>query len=568
MSQGIPVAHIAERDLLKCPPDVPLVEAARRMCEAHCSSVVVHGDGVALGIWTERDAVDVDFSHPEIFDIPISEVMSKPIMAVPGSLPVGEVGIRFDEEGIRHFLVTDDDGDILGIVSQTDVILHQGVEHFLYLRDVGTAMRRPLVSIPGDASLNDAAERMRVAGRDAALVKGGDGAEPGIITQRDLVHLIAQRKAPLAVSEVASRPLVTVSHATTLIFARNLLVREQIRHVAVLGDGDEIVGLLSFADIMRCIQTEYANRLEQLVRQREEELERSVENLHLARKVIDASPDAVMILSADGHIETVTPAFAAITGFEAGEVVGKRPSICTSGRHPPDFYEKIWNTVNTVGYWQGEVWNCRKGGDVYAEWLSVSVIRDDTGAVHRYAATFRDITARKEHLRNLAYYDPLTGLPNRILFNDRLLVAMARAHRHDARLAILYLDLDGFKPINDAHGHPIGDKVLQEIGSRLSECIRDADSVARLHGDEFSVLLPEITHRDDVGALAQRILDHLAVPITAVEEAFRLSASIGIAVYPDHGDTPDTLMARADEAMYRAKGAGRNRYHLYAEGTA
>ena len=567
MSQDVPVAHIAQRDLLKCPPDVSLVEAARRMREARCSSVVIHDGADALGIWTERDAVDVDFSRPDVFDTPISDVMSKPVKSVTANVPVADVGLMFDQEGVRHFLVTDGDGDILGIVSQTDVILHNGVEHFLYLRDVGAALEEPLASIPGTASVNEAAETMRAANQDAALVMSANGGGPGIITQRDLVRLIAERNAPGAVWEAASRPVVTVSRATTLIYARDLLVRERIRHLAVKDETDAFVGLLSFADIMRCIQREYADRLEQALREREAELEHSLERLDLAQKVIESSPDAVMILTADGLIETINPAFTHVTGFNPEEAVGKRPSICSSGRHPPEFYENIWDAVNTNGFWEGEVWNCRKGGQVYAEWLSVSVIRDADGDVHRYAASFRDITARKEaeeHLRNLAYYDTLTGLPNRSLFNDRLLMAVAHAHRQDTQLAVLYLDLDDFKPINDAHGHQMGDKVLQEISARLADCTRDEDSVARLHGDEFTVLLSNISHRDDTLVLAERILDHLSAPVSVVDKEFQLSARVGIAVYPDHGDTPDALIACADKAMYKAKGSGRNRYSLFA----
>lgn len=567
MSRDIPVAHIVRPDLLQCGPTVSLVEAASRMREARCSSVVVTVEGRPVGIWTERDALELNFADLASFDLPIASVMSSPVRTIIGRTSTREVGVRFKEEGLRHYLVVDDDGMVLGMVSQTDIILNQGIEHFLYLRDVNAAMSGLFVTVPAKATLNEAVARMRSAASDAALVQDNGTLGPGIITERDLVRLIAERRTVETVGEVASRPLVTVSAATTLLFARDLLTKEGIRHVGVVDGRGQVVGLLSFSDILQSIQYEYLHQLESMLKERREALELSERHLNLAQKVIEATPDGVMIVTPEGIIEEVNPAFTRVTGYSAEEAVGRKPSLLSSGRHDQAFYRGLWDSLHATGYWQGEIWNRRKGGEIYAEWLTISVIRDADGAIHRYAATFSDITARKEaeeHVRNLAYYDTLTGLPNRSLFNDRLLMAIANAHRHGERLAVMFLDLDGFKPVNDTFGHLMGDKVLQEVGSRLAGCVREGDSVARQGGDEFTVLLPDVARREDALALAERILDHVVEPLSIEGRRIELTASIGIAIYPDDGAVADVLLQRADQAMYRVKREGRNGCRLFS----
>lgn len=566
-SSDVAVERIANTQVLTCPGIVTLRAAAHRMQEARCSSIVVTEAGRPVGIWTERDALRIDFSEPGALEAPIADAMSTPIKTVNGKTSVGKVGVRFKEEGVRHLLVVNDAGETVGIVTQTDIILNQGVEHFLYMRDVASALTRPLVTVSGHLSLNETAARMREAGVDAAVVTGPGDEEPGIVTERDLVRLVANRSIPNRIGDVANRPLLTVAHDSSLLAARDLLERQHVRHLGITGEGEILVGLLSFSDILQSVQYEYVHQLESALRERDTALRRSEKNLMLAHKVIEASLDGIMLVNAAGLIEMVNPAFTTLTGYDAHEVIGRNPRLLSSGRHDKDFYRTLWIALTEHGHWQGEIWNRRKNGEVYPEWMTITAIYDDEGKIHRYAAIFTDITERKkaeERIKNLAYFDVLTGLPNRRLFLDRLAVAMANAHRHDHRMAVMLLDLDMFKRINDTLGHSAGDRLLETVAQRLITAIREGDTAARLGGDEFTVLLPEIDHVDDAVRLARRIIEEIKQPLEVEGNEMFVTTSIGVAVYPDDGSTAEGLLKNADTAMYRAKDLGRNSYQLYS----
>ncbi|CAA7612547.1 conserved hypothetical protein [Magnetospirillum sp. LM-5] len=559
--------RIANREILSCMPETPIVEAARQMASLRCSSIVIVENGLPVGIWTERDALAIDFTNPASVRRPISTVMSKPIKTIHASTSVGDAGVRFQMEGVRHFVVIDDAGHPVGVVTQSDVILRHGVEHFLVLRNVASAIKRPMVMIGDQAPLTEAVAEMRAGQVDAAVVMGERGEAPGIITERDVVRIIASGgEVPARVGLIASRPLISMNKNDSLLAARNMLEERHIRHLAVTDDDGTLIGLLSFSDILATLQYEYVQRLDEALRERDEALLKSRKDLHLARKVIEASLDGIIICSPQGLIEFVNPSFTLLTGYAYDEVIGKNPSLLKSGRHDETFYRAMWDTLAAEGVWQGEVWNRRKTGEIYPEWLTINVIRDEDGRITQYAAVFSDITERKrteERIKNLAYFDVLTGLPNRRLFTDRLQIAIANAHRHDHQLAIMFLDLDLFKRINDSLGHGIGDRVLVETANRLSHCVREGDTVARLGGDEFVVLLPEIDHIEDAAKLAERIIAHVKMPFQVTDHELYVTTSIGIAVYPDDGTTAETLIKNADTAMYRAKDLGRNAFQLY-----
>ncbi|MGE5547028.1 MAG: EAL domain-containing protein [Solirubrobacterales bacterium] len=567
MASDQAIERIIQREVLTCTGDTTVLEAARQMAAARCSSIVVVDGKLPVGIWTERDALAIDPGDPESFKRPISAVMSAPVKTLHASTPIGDAGLRFQMDGVRHFIVVDDAGHHLGIISQSDVILRHGVEHFLVLRNVSSALTRPMVAIPAQSSLKDAMAQMKAARADAAVVMGEMGEDPGIVTERDIVRIIASGEAhPPCIGELASRPLITVQEGDSLLSTRNLLEERNIRHVGVVDANGRLKGLLSFSDILSTLQYEYVQRLDEALRERDEALLRSRKDLHLARKVIEASLDGIMICTPDGLIEFVNPAFTLLTGYAPEDVLGKRPNLLKSGKHDDRFYKKMWEKLERNDVWQGEIWNRRKNGDIYPEWLTINVIRDEAGRITQYAAIFTDISERKkteERIRNLAYFDVLTGLPNRRLFTDRLQVAIANAHRHASRLAIMFLDLDLFKRINDTLGHGVGDRVLVETSKRLANVLREGDTVARLGGDEFVILLPELEHIEDAGKLAERVIDQVKQPFMVDDHELYVTTSVGIAVYPDDGTTHETLIKNADTAMYRAKDLGRNSYQLY-----
>jgi diguanylate cyclase (GGDEF)-like protein/PAS domain S-box-containing protein len=294
---------------------------------------------------------------------------------------------------------------------------------------------------------------------------------------------------------------------------------------------------------------------------------RADEDLRLADRVFNSTLEGVMVTDAKGAILTVNPAFETITGYSKNEVLGGNPRILKSGRHGAEFYRDIWRSVNATGQWRGELWNRRKCGELYPQWLTISVVRDSDEQITHYVAVFSDISSLKvaqERIDFLAYHDSLTRLPNRILLRDRLEHALMRARREGATLALLFFDLDRFKSVNDTLGHTVGDELLIDVGTRVSSLIRASDTLARLGGDEFVLLLEDETDVRQVTTVARKILDIFSTPRTVGGHALTVTASIGIARYPDDGDDADTLLKHADLAMYEAKSQGRNNYQFFS----
>jgi diguanylate cyclase (GGDEF)-like protein/PAS domain S-box-containing protein len=290
------------------------------------------------------------------------------------------------------------------------------------------------------------------------------------------------------------------------------------------------------------------------------------DEMRLSSLVFQNSSEGMTVTDADGTIISVNPAFTALTGYSLSEVIGQNPRLLKSGRHDEAFYRTMWSQLETTGRWQGEIWNKRKNGEVYAERLTINTIFDAGGKPHRHVALFSDITEKKhseELIWRQANFDSLTGLPNRRMFHDRLDQELKKARRSFVPLALMFLDLDEFKGINDTLGHDMGDELLKEVTRRLHVCVREADTVARLGGDEFTVILTNLTDAHGVERVAKGILRELAEPFNLGGTTIRITASIGITVYPDDGTTFDELMKNADQAMYAAKNQGRNRYHYF-----
>jgi diguanylate cyclase (GGDEF)-like protein/PAS domain S-box-containing protein len=297
------------------------------------------------------------------------------------------------------------------------------------------------------------------------------------------------------------------------------------------------------------------------------ELKRSQQRLRQAAKVFESTSEGVMITASDQRIVAANQAFTRITGYTEDEVIGKNPKVLRSGRHGEDFYRGIWESVDTLGRWQGEIWNRRKDGAEYPEWLNISEVRDEAGAIVNYIGVFADITSIKEAQDKFAYaahHDALTGLPNRVLFHDRLEQVLSRARRHGESVALLFVDLDRFKMVNDTLGHEAGDLLLQEVAQRLVGCMREEDTVARMGGDEFVVIQQGITQPSEAGLLATRLLRQVGQPLTLAGHDMVVGLSIGISLYPQDGEDVSALLKNADAAMYRAKELGRNGYQYYS----
>ncbi|MBF0219188.1 MAG: EAL domain-containing protein [Gammaproteobacteria bacterium] len=296
------------------------------------------------------------------------------------------------------------------------------------------------------------------------------------------------------------------------------------------------------------------------------ESEQARSKLLLAASVFTHSQNGIVITDARNVIIDCNPAFSRITGYSCEEVIGHTPKLLASGRQGRKFYTRMWNSLKENHFWHGEIWNRRKDGEFYAELLAISAVHDNTGKLQNYIGLFSDISHMKEHqaeLEKIAHFDTLTGVPNRRLLADRLSQAVARAKRNGKLMAVCYLDLDGFKPVNDQYGHAVGDLLLIEITKRLSRVVRTEDTLARLGGDEFVILFVDLTRPDESHLFLNRVLEAVSTPVALENTEIQISASIGVTLYPDDDVDADTLLRHADMSMYIAKDAGKNRYHLF-----
>lgn len=294
--------------------------------------------------------------------------------------------------------------------------------------------------------------------------------------------------------------------------------------------------------------------------------------LNLAEQVFQHSIEGIAVTDPLGTVIRINKAFTVVTGYREAEILGQNMSILQSGAHNPEFYQVMWDQIKSNRSWQGEITNKRKNGDQFIEWLTISSITDHQGDITHYVAIFSDITEKKMNtlqMQQLAYYDVLTGLPNRTLFFDRLKQGIIQAKRSKRHVALLFLDLDNFKEINDQFGHAAGDALLQQASKRLNSVVRKGDTVSRLGGDEFTIIVPDIKDTVDyelhAASIAEKIINDISRPYTIADQQHSISVSIGISIFPNDGTGIADLLKHADTAMYQAKASGKNGYHFFSQ---
>ncbi|TAK64193.1 EAL domain-containing protein [Methylobacter sp.] len=450
-----------------------------------------------------------------------------------------------------------------------ELLMHDHPEIRLILADDVRDALSMVSSGKADAYIGDAASANYVIKREGMLNLGFSGD-----THYKSWHRMAATKANPELASILAKALANIPEAEKQTIQNRWM---SLRYEP--GIKTETVLLYAAAALLPLAFIVIWNvRLQREIRKRKqvEEAQR------MASSVFASTQEGILITDAQRNIIDSNPAFTSITGYSRDEVLGAKPSLLKSGLHDVHFYENMWKTIKQQGYWRGEVWNRKKGGEIFAEWLTISAVADEQKKITHYIGTSSDITQLKEQERKLeliAHYDPLTGVPNRLLLADRMHLALAQTRRDNCSMAVGYLDLDGFKPINDRLGHAAGDQLLIEIARRIKNALREGDTIARLGGDEFVFLLLGLEMVEDCEMTLHRLLEVISAPVTLNNQTVSVSASIGISIFPDDckdaegratkggiaedNTDPDTLLRHADQAMYQAKQAGKNCFHIY-----
>jgi diguanylate cyclase (GGDEF)-like protein/PAS domain S-box-containing protein len=593
---SVRVGTLTHGQVLTCNPDLPLGDAIALMHRHLRSSIVITQNNKPVGVWTEHDCLTISADDPTAFLRPISDWMSSPVRTMLAHASVEAATFRMRRDKLRHLIIIDDQECLVGIVSQSDLIRVPSAIHPLRERDVSSIVRRNTVSVPGETPISQLQAAMKEGECDSAIVfqpvaktlpestlapldaarsevrpahedAGSVISTVGIVTERDIVGYLVHRSASGSAWEIASRPVRRVSDHTSLQDARQIMIDHQIRHLVVTDSHQNVLGILSFNDLLASIEQDYLQHMHDAMEDRDTALARAQKSLHLTRKIIESSPDGIIIVDDQGKIEDVNPSFTRVTGYSAAEAIGKSPNLLQSGRHDRAFYQDMWQSITRAGRWQGEIWNRRKSGEIYPEWLSIIAIRDEQGNVLQYAGIFSDITDRKQtrdDIRRLSHFDELTGFPNRRRFLDVLGRTLNDCRGNNDSVAVLLVDIDNFQRINNTLGHATGDDVLVDFAGRLNRALPADAMLARMGADDFAILLPQKNNSDTLETMAQDLMEVFDHPhFSASGGELFITASMGITLYPRDGSDTTMLLRNAEIAMLRAKNHGRNRFNHY-----
>ena len=566
LRNGLLVDHIAQKDLITCAPNTTVDVVLSIMAEKHIGCMVITEDNKPVGVVTRTDLIQIAITEKQRQQLPVAGVMSSPVRTVKETDTVDDAGLRFITDKVRHLVVTDQRGNLCGIISETDVVNSQGVEHDLFLRSVSEIANHNPTTIDAEKTVTDALTLLRNCNSSALLITQHDEIA-GILTERDAIRLLCQNQLERQVGQCCSTTLITIDQSLSLYNARKVFHQHQFHHLAITDHSGTITGLVSYSDILKSVETDYVYRLRELLDERDRALEVSQRNLILAEKVIETSMEAILICDHNARIVRVNPAFTEITGWQESEVLDQNPNILSSGRHDEFFYQKMWQSLQEKGFWQGEIWNKRKDGQVYPEWLSITAIKDSQGKITQYASIFSDLTEIKRseaRIKRLAYFDELTRLPNRKLFNDRLQLSLGYAREHGHRIAVATIDVDFFQQVNDLYGHDAGDTVLREIAQRIELQLEEGDTVARFGGDQFNLILTDVDDTPHISEFLNRLMTSVSQPITVAEKSLKTSVSIGVSFFPTDADDAETLLKCSNSAVHQAKEFGRNSFRFFS----
>ncbi len=438
------------------------------------------------------------------------------------------------------------------------------------LQDLQIFVRKILAVSNG----NRGADSEDLSARISRLRRPGLSGESALLFNQLMVHasLIIERRPQVdfLVSGIVTAPTGALADEITHLYIQAYEQSQQVAatYRSLLYGIAMLLALYMIYAVFRMRQDALALTQAHADLEERYEAQRQTEGeLALYANVFSNAAEGMTITGQDGRIVAVNPTFCRITGYEPADVIGRKPGMLSSGRQSREFYQSMWDELIAKGHWQGEIWNRRKDGGIYPEWLSISAVYNDASEVTHYIGVFQDISERKQseaRIHHLAHHDALTGLPNRLLLEDRLNQGMLKSKRNKKSMAVVFIDLDRFKNINDTLGHEMGDKLLIEAAQRGLGVLRDTDTLSRQGGDEFVAVLPELEHRQDVMHVTRKLLAAICQPYQLAGHQLTVSGSAGIALYPEDGETVSELLRKADAAMYRAKDEGRNTFRFFS----
>lgn len=566
------IRQIISRHVISVTPETPLYEAIAIMAEAMISCLVVAVKKKPLGIFTERDLVRLANRQLAFGNHPIKEFMTTPVVTIPGTLSIYEAYSLMLTNSIRHHVVVDCSGRLLGLMTQSDLINHLGHEYFLEMRKIEQVMTPGVVSVTGDISISEALTAMAGPGISCVVVEL-DRHPLGILTERDMVRLVASGVdlTAASVSSAMSSPVLTVKIGTTVHKATMLMKKEHIRRVVVVDEQGQIEGIITQTDIVKGLEGKYVELLKEIIREKEDVFQQT------ARELLDKTVYLDNILSSSVNMAIVaTDSSFRIKYFNpaAEKVFGHTPAMALDQSAlellalediAPFSLHQAKEVVQKEGKCVFPAEIHRDGASLFYDGR-LSGILDKQDNLAGFVLMLNDVTERRRYedtIRHLAYHDALTGLPNRILLSDRLGQALASANRTGTKGALMILDLDRFKDVNDTLGHSMGDLLLKAVSKRLLELLRKSDTVSRMGGDEFVLLLPAINSAESAAITAAKIVTAFREPFICNGHTLNVTASIGIADFPDEGQDAETLLKNADIALYRVKEQGRNSFQRF-----
>lgn len=566
------ISQIVSRNVVTVAPETSLQEALGLMASARISCLVVAEKKRPVGIFTERDLVRAIARQTELGRRPIRELMTSPVVTIHGKLTLFEAYSIMLSNKIRHHVVVDSGGRIMGVMSQSDLIKVLGLEYFVEMRLIEQIMTKAVMTISLQMNLSEALTRMATVGISCVVVV--DGKTPvGILTERDAVRLVAAGVDPDAtvVGTIMSRPVLTVTVGSTLHKAALLMKQEKIRHIVVVDAGGAIAGIVTQTDIVKGLEQKYIDALKEIIREKEDIFRQTAQELldktFYLDNILNSSIDmAIVATDSDFHIKYFNPVAEKVFNRTPANAIGRSALELTElGGAGDSYLERSLKIVHRRGKHDFSTEITRKGETRYYQG-TLSSILDRQKKLVGYVLMLQDVSERREQERvihHMAYHDALTGLPNRVLLADRLQQALTAAKRNAGAGALMMLDLDRFKDINDSLGHSTGDALLKEVGRRLAGLLRKSDTVSRMGGDEFVLLLPTIASSESSAAIAAKIVRAFRKPFFCDGHTLQITTSIGIANFPADGDDPETVLKHADIALYRVKETGRNSFQRY-----